>query len=146
MENLIIRGSGIGDCPRLAELAAQLGYPCTASEVRARLPGCLANAARSVLVAELEHRVVGWTSLEVIDRFYVPRYAEISGLVVDEECRGRGIGRMLMEKAESWARSKGCGLLRLKTNSIRKEAHRFYEHLGFEKSKEQFVYAKSMVP
>jgi GNAT superfamily N-acetyltransferase len=143
VEELVVRPAEMADCDRLAELAGQLGYPCSSDEARSRLPGCLGKEDRTVLVAELAGRVVGWAGLEVVDRFYLPRLAELSGLVVDRDCRGRGIGRRLMEAAEAWTLSRGLRRLRLRTNSVRTDAKRFYEGLGFEKSKEQCVYIKS---
>jgi len=145
MEDVVVRACRGADCQSLASLATQLGYPCTEDEVRQRLPRHQGREACVILVAELGGRVVAWESLEVVDRFYLDRYAEVTGLVVDEAWRGRGIGGKLVSAAESWARSVGLELLRLKTNSQRRDAHRFYQGLGFEKTKEQFVYVKRIV-
>ncbi|HUX38845.1 MAG TPA: GNAT family N-acetyltransferase [Rectinemataceae bacterium] len=71
---------------------------------------------------------------------------ELTGLVVDEGHRRRGLGELLMEAAERWTRAKGLGSLRLKTNVVRKEAHLFYERLGFAKVKQQFSYSKQLGP
>ena len=46
--------------------------------------------------------------------------------------RGHGIGRMMMERAIELARAKGCVLMQLSTHQSRKDAHRFYERLGFK--------------
>jgi len=32
----------------------------------------------------------------------------LEGLYVEEDCRGRGYGRRLVERCEDWARRKGC--------------------------------------
>ena len=39
-----------------------------------------------------------------------------------------------------WAEAKGVGLIRLRSNVVRTDAHRFYERQGFTKTKEQFVF------
>ena len=46
---------------------------------------------------------------------------------------GRGIGRAMMEHALSEARQAGCYKLALSSHLMRRDAHRFYESLGFER-------------
>ncbi|SLM18483.1 Acetyltransferase family protein (fragment) [uncultured spirochete] len=36
--------------------------------------------------------------------------------------------------------------MRLKTNIVRVEAHRFYENMGFERTKTQYTYVKKLAP
>lgn len=71
-------------------------------------------------------------------------HAEIGGLVVDERHRDAGIGRLLLEQAEAWARAKGCGTIRLRSNIIRKEAHQFYLNVGYSNNKTQHAFAKTL--
>jgi GNAT superfamily N-acetyltransferase len=144
MGDLVIRSARLEDSPALARLAAQLGYPTTDSEVKARLPRYLDSDNARVIVAEYRGEVVGWTSVEIVDHFYIDKHVEISGFVVDAEQRGRGIGHMLMREAERWTIEKGLSILRLKTNVLRVDAHRFYEHMGFERTKTQYTYVKKL--
>ena len=46
--------------------------------------------------------------------------------------RGRGIGRALVEAAETWALARGCRELMVETQNINVPACRFYESLGFQ--------------
>jgi len=140
MESVKIRDATIGDAEALARLAAQLGYPSSGAEIAARLGNYEGTTEERLLVAELSGQVVAWTSIAVADHFYTPLYVEISGLVVDEKLRGHGIGALLIGEVKKWAESKGLGLVRLRANVIRKDAHRFYEREGFRKAKEQFVF------
>ena len=50
---------------------------------------------------------------------------------VAAERRGQGIGQQMMAWAIQRARQKGCRLVQLTTHAERKDAHRFYERLGF---------------
>jgi GNAT superfamily N-acetyltransferase len=143
-EECRIRKAVSDDYPFLADLACQLGYPCEPLEVKSRIVRYLDSPYCAILVAEEGEAVLGWTSLEVVDHFYLPRFAEISGLVVDEGHRGRGLGAVLIAAAGAWASERGLAVLRLKTNVTRKDAHRFYEKLGFQKTKEQYVYMKRL--
>ncbi len=51
-------------------------------------------------------------------------------LWVDERCRGRGLGKQLLERVESLAREKQCRLVCLNTYSF--QAPGFYEKMGYE--------------
>lgn len=50
---------------------------------------------------------------------------------VDEQYRGKGIGREMMLWAIERAKEKGGISMQLTTNNDRTDAHRFYSNLGF---------------
>jgi len=56
--------------------------------------------------------------------------AEIGGLWVDEQYRHQGYGKALVEKAEAWAKAKGCGALTVFTLK-NWPACAWYQKLGF---------------
>jgi hypothetical protein len=76
MEQLILRDAKAEDAERLADLAAQLGYPSSPDEIRERMRRYADNPSERIIVAELSGRVVAWTSLAVVDHFYTPAYAD----------------------------------------------------------------------
>lgn len=49
---------------------------------------------------------------------------------VRPDVRRHGIGRMLWEHAEAWARARGCRHLAVETQNINVAACRFYERMG----------------
>lgn len=57
--------------------------------------------------------------------------ALIEGLRVNSDRRGQGIGEWMLKQAIAIAKESGCKLVQLTTNQSRKDAHRFYERLGF---------------
>lgn len=57
--------------------------------------------------------------------------AQIEGVRVSAEMRGRGVGRALVTEAIERARARGCRLVQLTTDNRRPDALRFYEQLGF---------------
>lgn len=140
MNLLTIRDATGADSAALADLAAQLGYPASIESVKAGLRRYSGNPDERVIVAELSDQVVGWTSVGVIDHFYMPVYVEISGFVVDAKHRSAGVGAALMGEVKKWTKAKHLGIVRLRANVIRKDAHRFYGREGFLKVKEQFVF------
>jgi GNAT superfamily N-acetyltransferase len=62
-----------------------------------------------------------------------------SSLVIEavqtrEDMRGHGIGERMVRHAIAAARESGATKVRLTSNAVRLDAHRFYERLGFERS------------
>ena len=74
------------------------------------------------------------------------RLGEVNGLVVDRDVRSRGVGRLLLERAEEWARDRGVPLIRLWSTTTREGAHRFYERHGYTRIKTQHAFVKSLHP
>lgn len=144
---IVIRTPERRDYARIADLAGQLGYEATESEVARRMVGMQDSADHAVFVAEAaEGDVAGWIAVFVCRCIESETRAEIGGLVVDENVRSRGIGRRLLERAEQWARGKGCAAVGLRSNVIRERAHAFYERLGYKHVKTQKAFRKRMEP
>ncbi|WP_066186563.1 GNAT family N-acetyltransferase [Gracilibacillus timonensis] len=66
------------------------------------------------------------------DYFTNERIAYISAIAVTSGGEGKGIGKLLMAKAEEWCLDKGCKQLALDVFKANKHAISFYRHLGFE--------------
>ncbi|MGH9650383.1 MAG: GNAT family N-acetyltransferase [Terriglobales bacterium] len=140
-----IRPAGIEDAERIALLAGQLGYPSSPTQVTQRLRNLKGDDRHAVFVAEShEGSVIGWVHAFVCSLVESDPYAEIGGLIVDEQHRGAGVGGLLLEQAELLARAKDCASLRLRSNIIRKEAHAFYLKRGYTITKTQHAFAKTL--
>lgn len=142
---ITIREARISDAPNLAPLAKQLGYASTPDEVAARLPGIFADPEHIVFVAEQKAgELAGYVDVFLFRTAASNVRAEIAGLVVEEKSRSQNIGRILMARAEDWAREKGCSECGLRSNVIREGAHRFYENLGYRVNKTQKSFRKKL--
>lgn len=144
-EALFIRRATLADARQLAPLAGQLGYPSTAEEVAVRLQGILRDDDHVILVAERPPLAIA-AYIEIFPFCTIgshPRM-EIASLVVHQDCRSRGVGRVLIEYAEQWARSHGYQEMGLRSNIIRERAHRFYENLGYRVNKTQKSFRKTL--
>lgn len=134
-----IREAILSDVTALADLATQLGYPCTPGQMAVRMEMLSGRSGNGVLVAENEGRVVGWLHVSGMYFLESPAFAEVLGLVVDKDHRGQGIGKQLLDAAVRWAAEHGYDKLRVRSNLIREDAHRFYEREGFRRVKTQVV-------
>jgi len=142
---LIIRHASNADAANIAVLSGQLGYPATAEQMALRLDRLEKSENQVVFVAETpQAELVGWIHVSITPHLIADGGAEVEALVVAEGARQRGVGQALMEKAEQWARQKGCVLVYLRSNVIRHDAHAFYEHLGYEHTKSQRMYQKRL--
>lgn len=140
-----MRPAVAADAAAIAGLASQLGYPSTGEQVSRRLEALRGAPDSAVLVAEAgTGSTLGWIHVSVNRLVESEPDAEIRGLVVDETARSGGVGRHLVEAAESWARNRGFGLISVRSNVIRDRAHRFYERLGYERTKTQHKFRKRL--
>lgn len=143
-DRCVVRPPEPSDFERMAELAGQLGYPSTAHQVRQRLETMRDPNQYAAYVAVLpDGQIAGWIGIYVFRGVEVEPFVEISGLVVDERVRSRGIGKALLEAAEGWARAHGFDGLAVRSNVTRERAHAFYKRNGFEPGKTQASLVKS---
>ena len=63
---------------------------------------------------------------------------KVESVKVKAARRSGGIGARMIAFAEGYAREQGARAMELTSNKTRKDAHRFYERLGFARSHEGF--------
>jgi aminoglycoside 6'-N-acetyltransferase I len=63
---------------------------------------------------------------------------------VDEDLRGTGVGRALMEAAERWARERGAGVLASDASLENGLSHAAHRALGFEEVERIVVFRKRL--
>lgn len=95
-----------------------------------------AQTGNMLVVGLLDDRIVACYQILFIPGLSAAaaRRAQIEGVRVASDLRGRGLGAQLIADAEDRARAAGCGQMQLTTNSSRTDAHRFYDRLGFTPS------------
>jgi GNAT superfamily N-acetyltransferase len=143
-DSIAVRVLRPGDAESVAVLCSQLGYPTSAADVERRLQSA-GDRGHVVFMAESpDGRAVGWVQVCARTILVSDRHAEVEGLVVDREWRGKGVGRALMKRAEEWARQEGCGAVSLRSNVVREGARPFYEDIGYEVVKTQWAFRKRL--
>lgn len=139
-----IRRATIEDSEAIAHLATLLGYPSDSEQTGALLVRLLLDGAHAIFVYELDETVIGWVHVSERQTLVNAPYAEVLGLIAHPDYRNRGVGKSLMRSAEIWATARGLHRLRLRTNVVRKEAHAFYERIGYSFVKEQKLYERKL--
>lgn len=117
----------------VAELAGTLGdVRPEPGAVRERLAELLEERRAEVVVAEGPKGVVGVVSLWVKpDLAHGDVVVEVPMLVVSQEARRRGVGKLLMAEAQRIAARNDANLIELVATSSNVAARDFYRSLGF---------------
>ena len=134
---IIIREMTADDAKAVNILSKQLGYPLSIEQTLQNIHAILESKDHTAFVAEYENKIVGWIGASQAIMIEVMPHCEINGLVIDQDHRGMGIGKLLVDKVKQWAREKNNSKIGLHCNVKRTEAHLFYEHLGFAEIKQQ---------
>jgi len=128
------------DAPALAALMCELGYKTTPAEMRRRLKSILDDVNYRTLVAEVDGKVCGMIgTLAYASYEHNDPSGRILAVVTLANARRRGIGRALIASAEKAFAQKAVTRVSLDTRLTRKDAHQFYESLGYERNGWRFV-------
>jgi ribosomal protein S18 acetylase RimI-like enzyme len=134
------------DIPRILELYQQLSFEpgsyqkAPEDDCRKVLRQMEKYPDYALLVAEENGEVAGTTVLAILPGFahHTAPFGVIEYVVVDEQCRSKGIGKAMMEYCLARAKEAGCYKVMLTSDKRRDRAHKFYRSLGFESSAEGF--------
>jgi GNAT superfamily N-acetyltransferase len=132
-----IRQAGAGDVDEVAGLAAALtmSFEFSAAKFRENYQSLLRDDGACLLLAAAGQQSVGY----LLGFRHLTFYANgpvgwVEEIVVRDQERGQGIGRILMSAFEQWAAHQGCALVALAT----RRAAPFYRALGYEESAAYF--------
>ena len=135
-----IREARLSDGTTLASLMSELGYETTPAEMEMRLRTILNDSAYATLLAEVDGKIYA-----MIGTLCHPSYehndltGKIIAMVVSKKARRGGVGKALIAAAEKEFARKGITRISLTSRLTRKDAHLFYEALGYERNGWRFV-------
>jgi len=89
------------------------------------------SPSNTVLIARLDGQVVGMLTLVHVT-LLTGMAAHIEDVVVDEQARGNGVGRALVQRALEIAERGGARHVDLTSRPSREAANRLYASIGFE--------------
>lgn len=130
--------------PQVAALSDQLGYPVNSDELSQRWRELSQNKRHALLVCEESENILGWIHLECVEDLIEEEKAEIKAVVVEENSRGNGVGRALIEAGEKWAKTYHLHTIYLSCNILRTRTHGFYQRNGFTNYKSSLFFEKKI--
>jgi ribosomal protein S18 acetylase RimI-like enzyme len=132
VNSVAIRKASVDDSEPIAALVTELGYPTSLSQMRRRLETILHDDHYQTFVAWEDGQVLGFVGTRsgplYEDDGY---YGQIMALAVAPSQRRRGVGRMLMQVAESSLIACGVRTVAVTSGNQRSDAHAFYERCGY---------------
>jgi GNAT superfamily N-acetyltransferase len=100
------------------------------------------DANQFLMVAECGGKIIGTFHMTYLT--YLPAAGQedcqIENVHVRDDWRGKGVGTFMMRWVIDEASKRGCRRVQLTTDKTRKDAHKFYERLGFVLSHEGAKY------
>ena len=138
--NYRVREANVEDAAEICGLARELAEtvgdePPTEKATRARLEELLDESRVRVLVAEDEAGIVGGVSFWIKpDLAHGDTVVEVPMLVVAEDHRRTGVGKLLMEEVRNVASDNGASQIELVATRSNVTAREFYRSLGFVES------------
>jgi GNAT superfamily N-acetyltransferase len=140
-----VRPATAEDAEQINSLCHQLGYPISQEYVHQFLEKMSHQEDHAFFVSELrDGEIVGWVHVYLLPLVVMELCAEIGGIIVDDRFRLRGIGQLLINQAEGWAREKDCRVMRVRSRIEREYAHAFYTATGFKLQKTSLTFTKDL--
>lgn len=145
MDNIAIRPAKKEDLNSILQLYRQLETDnensLSLSEAESIFDRINGYPNYNIYVACHESEIIGTFALLIMDNLahMGARSGVVEDVVVTQEWQGKGVGKQMMSFVLAECRKNGCYKLILSSNKKRENAHRFYEHLGFEKHGYSFI-------
>lgn len=90
----------------------------------------ISSPSAYLFIAQDQNKIIGTFTL-IVYNTPTGDYAYLEDLVVDENSRGKGIGKKLILTALKIAKDKGVKVVNLTSRPSRKTANRLYKKIGF---------------
>jgi predicted N-acetyltransferase YhbS len=140
----ILRNVRKEDSKGVKKLAEELGYPSSEEKISEILDTVIQHDDHRLIVAEKDDDLVGYIHMVSSLRVGSDPFVEIAALSVHDAHRKIGIGKALISESQKMAEEKGVEYIRIRSNIIRREAHKFFEQRGFKNLKTQEVFVKKI--
>jgi GNAT superfamily N-acetyltransferase len=132
------------DAVAVSTLMGELGYAVSIRQAKERVAALSKTRADPVFLAVADAQVLGLLTAHPCRMLqYASPILRVTALVVDRRARRRGVGKLLMERAEQIGSAAGCEFVELTSAMDRAEAHAFYRSIGYEPNSLRF--RKSLV-
>ena len=132
MADITIRKATVEDSESIARLVSDLGYQTSAVQMRRRLDAIVRNGDYDTFLACNNGEILGFIGTRIGPLYEGDEpYGQIMALAVTRDHQRHGIGRVLIETAESNLVERGARVLVVTSGNQRAHAHAFYEKCGY---------------
>lgn len=131
---MLIEKLKMEDIPQLLELYKELTPHTNSKEQSSEIyKEILEDKSYLVLVAKEENIIIGSAFGVIVKSLAVGGnpFLVIEAVIVKEGFRKLGVGRKIFNELDVFAKKNKCAYSILVSSASRKEAHKFYENLGF---------------
>lgn len=118
--------------PAVRVLLGQLGYLVSPGEFESRLQAFEGHTDHRLIIAERKSEVIGFMHAYFKPCLHKPASVVVQAIVVSENARGTGVGKLFLNEASRWAEEIGCDEVSLYSNVSREDAFKIYRALGYE--------------
>lgn len=140
-----IRHALIKDASGIQKLnSAELGAVYPVGKTKQILTQILQSEEDRVYVAEAEGVLVGYVHACTYTLLYSPPIKNIMSIAISKDYQKHGIGKVLLERVENWARETEATAIRIVSDSSGINAYEYYKNLGYEGGKLQMHFTKKL--
>ena len=140
---ITVRAGRIGDIPDETGMNHEVGW-CYDEENMVAEYHDDSYEPSSVLVAEMDGKVVGKIELYMAWKSTYGKFGVIRRFVIHQDYRSQGIGRVLMDAATQHARDAGCSFIELSVDVTNPIPHSFYHREGFREDRVEVMMRKPL--
>lgn len=121
----------IEDLEAISILGLQLNPKLTLAETKAYFLQMFPFDTYTCFGVFINDKLVGISSGWTTVRLYSGKQLEVDNVIIDSAVQSKGVGKLLFEFIESWAKEKDYKTIELNTYVQNSRSHKFYFNLGY---------------
>jgi len=111
-------------------LLKQLNEKTSIELLKSRLLEMVAQNYECVVMYD-DTKLIGICGIWYMTRHYIGKSMEVDHVVIDDSCRGKGLGKIFFKWIYEHAKSKGCEASELNAYTNNPASHKFYYNEGY---------------
>ena len=146
---ILIREATINDSDEIANLAKEIWKNNSISELKKEFTESMASVKACIYVFEdKDKRIKGFAQCNLrydyVEGTKSSPVGFLEGIFITEEYRGKGIGKVLLSAAQSWAKENGCIEFACDCGINNSTSYNFHIHNGFKEVNRIICFSKKI--